>query len=232
MIEDLYDINIKVPSVDVLWNVLSSYFNVTSIKEYYFAKPDDDFVGVDFFPNEEHQNPTTMKILINTIRTSLLPYLEYVSKKCNQGLEMDVRVYDFERNPCYWLGHFLYTHDAKYEVFDQKDYEKIIFDDECDTGKYGQLDEYEVVLNRFNWDDQRAYKVNLDEEDAPMEYGDKLVFPAEYIPNDIKKELEHDPVAFKIKLEEIVQEKLAIKEEERKRVLLNTTTIQEDDLPF
>ena len=219
-------IKIKASSDEVLREVIASYLNVTSIKEYYSAKPDDDIVRVSF-PDEQNQIASTKIVEISSINASPLPYLEHLFKQCNQQLEMDVRIYDDNDDPPIWLGHFLFIHDTKYSVYNQEDFEQQI-----EEVAQGGVDEYEIVHRFFNWDDQRAYKVNLDDEDAPTEYGDKLVFPAQYIPNDIKNELEHDPVAFKIKLEEFVQKRRAMKEEELKRVLLNTTTIQEGDLPF
>ena len=205
----LTDININAPSVDVLRNVLTSYFNITSIKEYYSAKPDDHFVRI-FYPNEKLQKPTSMRICIDTINASLLPYLEYVSKQCNQKLEMDVRVYDDDYDPFIWLGHYLFTHDAKYEMFDQEDYEYLI-----DIHVFEGDDNYEIVYDHFNWDDEKAYKMNLVDKEAPIEYGEKLLFPAELIPEEIKKELEHDPMTFKEKLEGIIQERRPIHKEEK-----------------
>ncbi len=175
------DIVISAPSKEVLERVLSSrIFTVGDFTKYYPTPPQDGMTYL--IPIEEQER--SIKLFASTRGFIPISYFRSILQEIEEDLVVDFIVHD-DNGGC---THYRLTPNKLSLLYDQDDFEA---DLDWMLGTE-QLDEYDLIKEHL-CKSQYCWEKNLDDADAPTEYGERLIIPERYIPDHMREVYKTNP---------------------------------------
>lgn len=181
------DIFITAHSEESLERIMANPFlSDEAFKKYYAAHPEDDRT---YLCDPERTEAKTPTIKYHTSSRGFKPidYFRSLLKRTGEDIVIDLRIYDEAGEH----RHYRQTQEALFEVFDQEDYEIYL----NYALKNKDVDKYDLVHEYISYYSPSTWIHNIDEDGAPIIYGEELILPDNYIPDSIKDWFKHDRIS-------------------------------------